>query len=145
MSLRSRAREIAMQALYQVEMQPAADPVALERFLVGRLQQPVLVRFAKGLVDGVRSHVGELDVALDARAENWRVARMAATDRTILRIAVYELLHTETPPAVAVNEAIELAKRYGTASSGRFVAGILGRLMADRAAAKEGELHGDIL
>jgi N utilization substance protein B len=55
------------------------------------------------------------------------------------------MLHTDTPPAVAVDEAIELAKRYGTASSGRFVAGILGRLMADRAAAKEGELHGDIL
>jgi N utilization substance protein B len=145
MSLRSRAREIAMQALYQVEMQPASDWAALERFLVGRLRQPVLVRFAQGLVDGVRSHVGELDAALDARAENWRVARMAATDRTILRIAVYEMLHTDTPPAVAVDEAIELAKRYGTASSGRFVAGILGRLMADRAAAKEGELHGDIL
>jgi N utilization substance protein B len=145
MSLRSRAREIAMQALYQVEMQPAADRAALERFLVGRLRQPVLVRFAQGLVDGVRSHVGELDAALDARAENWRVARMAATDRTILRIAVYEMLHTDTPPAVAVDEAIELAKRYGTASSSRFVAGILGRLMADRAAAKEGELHGDIL
>jgi N utilization substance protein B len=135
MSLRSRAREIAMQALYQVEMQPAADPAGLERFLVGRLRQPVLVRFAKGLLEGVRSHVGELDAALDARADNWRVARMAATDRTILRIAVYEILHTDTPPAVAVDEAIELAKRYGSASSARFVAGILGRLMADRAAA----------
>ena len=135
MSRRSRAREIAMQALYQVEIQPSADPAGIEQFLVGRLRQPALVRFAKHLVDGVRSHVGELDTALDARAENWRVARMAATDRTILRVAVYEILHTDTPPAVAVDEAIELAKRYGTASSGRFVAGILGRLMADRASA----------
>lgn len=134
MSLRSRAREIAMQALYQLEIQPTADPAGLDRFLVGRLRQPVLVRFAKSLVDGVRGHVRELDAALDARAENWRVARMAATDRTILRIAVYEMLHSDTPPAVAVDEAIELAKRYGTASSGRFVAGILGRLMADREA-----------
>jgi transcription antitermination protein NusB len=135
MSRRSRAREIAMQALYQVEMNPAADPAAVARFLVGRLRQPVLIRFAQGLVEGVRRHVGELDAALDSRADNWRVSRMAATDRTILRIAVYEMLHTDTPPAVVTDEAIELAKRYGTASSGRFVAGILGRLMADRAAA----------
>jgi N utilization substance protein B len=131
MSLRSRAREIAMQALYQIEMHPGADLTGIERFLVGRLRQPGLVRFAKELVDGVRGKVRELDSALDARAENWRVARMAAIDRTILRIALFEMRHTDTPPAVAADEAIELAKRYGAASSARFVAGIVGRLVAD--------------
>lgn len=120
-----------MQALYQIEMHPGADPAGIERFLVGRLGQPVLVRFAKQLVDGVLAHRSEIDAALDARAENWRVSRMAATDRTILRLAAYEMLQTETPGAVAADEAIKLAKRYGTASSGRFVAGILGRLVAE--------------
>lgn len=135
MSSRSRAREIAMQALYQFEMQPDADAPAIERFLAGRLRQPALIRFARELLDGVRGRMGELDAALEARAENWRVSRMPATDRSILRIALFELTHTSTPPAVVANEAIELAKRYGSASSGRFVAGILGRLLAERQAA----------
>ncbi|MFM8636068.1 MAG: transcription antitermination factor NusB [Planctomycetia bacterium] len=132
MSLRSRAREIAMQALYQIEMHPGADAAGIERFLVGRLRQPALVRFAKELVDGVRANLPEIDAALDARADNWRVSRMAATDRTILRLAVFEMRHTDTPAPVAVDQAIELAKRYGSGSSGRFVAGILGRMLADR-------------
>ena len=135
MSLRSRAREIAMQALYQIEMHPGADPAGIERFLAGRLRQPGLIRFARELVDGVRGNLAELDAALDARAEHWRVSRMAAIDRTILRIALFEMRHTDTPPAVAADEAIELAKRYGAAPSGRFVAGIVGRLAADRQAA----------
>ena len=69
---------------------------------------------------------------LEAASENWRVARMAATDRAILRIACHEILHTDTPPKVACDEAVELAKRYGSVASPKFVAGILGRLLADR-------------
>lgn len=131
MSRRSRAREIALQALYQYEMHPEADPLGIERFLVGRLRQPGLVAFAKELVDGVRTRRVDLDARLDARAQNWRVARMAATDRTILRLALFEMLHTATPGPVAVDEAIDLAKRYGSEASSRFVAGILGAMLAD--------------
>jgi N utilization substance protein B len=132
MSRRSRAREIAMQALYQYELHPTADAADVDRFLAGRLRLPGLVAFAKQLVEGVRGQRADLDARLDSQAHQWRVARMAATDRTILRLALFELLHTDTPDAVAVNEAIELAKRYGSEASSRFVAGILGAIVAAR-------------
>ena len=133
MPSRRRAREIALQSLYQIEVNPAVGVPQLEAFLVGRLRAAPLVDFARKLVEGVLAERPLLDAQLDARSENWRVSRMAATDRAVLRIAAYELLHTDVPGPVAVNEAIELARRYGTAASPRFVAGILGRIIADRA------------
>lgn len=132
MPTRSRAREIAMQAVYQADMNPAMAPGDISRFLDGRLKARGLVAFARGLVDGVLARRGEIDAVLDAASENWRVARMAATDRAILRVAGHEILHTDTPPKVACDEGVELAKRYGSAASPKFVAGILGRLLADR-------------
>ena len=132
MPRRSRAREIALQVLYQLEVNPAAGEDGLERFLVGRLRMPALVSFARSLVEGVQQRRDEIDALLDARSENWRVARMAATDRGVLRIGLFELLHTDVPGPVAVDEAIELARRYGTESSPRFVGGILGRVLAER-------------
>lgn len=137
MSRRSRAREIAVQALYQYELHPGAEAADIDRFLAGRLRLPGLITFAKQLVDGVRGQQADLDARLDAQARHWRVTRMAATDRTILRVAVFEMLHTDTPGAVAVDEAIELAKRYGSEASGRFVAGILGAILAAREPARE--------
>lgn len=131
---RSRAREIALQALYRLDLNPATSDDEIAPFIAGRLHGGPLVAFAEALVRGVRDHQSELDALLDARATNWRVARMPATDRAILRVAVYEILHTGTPGPVAVNEAIELAKRYGTDGSATFVAGVLGGLLADRAA-----------
>ena len=134
MPTRSRAREVALQALFEQEMNPAADEDRVERFLKGRLGAEPLVAFARSLVAGVRRERAALDAALDSRSTNWRVSRMAATDRTALRIAAYELLHTDVPGAVVVDEAIELVRRYGTEQSPRFVAGLLGRLLADHAA-----------
>lgn len=132
MPSRSRAREVALQSLYQFEANPATDQEHFERFLKGRLRAAALVDFARSLVEGVQGERAALDAELDARSQNWRVARMAATDRAILRMAAFELLHTDVPGAVAVNEAIELARRYGTEASPRFVAGILGRMLAER-------------
>ena len=132
---RSRAREIALQALYRIDLNPATTAEELEAFLRGRLGHPALVSFAGQLVAGVRHHRAELDALLDSRADHWRVARMAATDRAILRLAAFELLHGDVPGPVAADEAIELAKRYGTEASARFVAGLMGRLVADRRAA----------
>lgn len=131
---RSRGREIALQALYRLDLNPATTAEEIDLFLRGRLGHPVLVAFARELVDGVLAHRADLDGLLDSRAEHWRVARMAATDRAILRLAAYEIVHGGTPGPVAANEAIELAKRYGTEESGRFVAGLVGRLLADRRA-----------
>lgn len=129
---RSRAREVALQSLYRAELSGAVDPRDRERFHRGRLQSSPLVAFANSLVDGVRERQMEIDAVIDARSQNWRVARMAATDRAVLRIATFELLHTDTPGPVVVDEAIELARRYGSEASPRFVAGILGGLLADR-------------
>jgi N utilization substance protein B len=134
MSRRSRAREVALQVLFQTEVNPQTAAADRARFLKGRLRSGPLVEFAKGLIAGVAEHRDELDTLLDARSENWRVARMAATDRAVLRIAAYELLHTETPGPVVVDEAIELARRYGSEASPRFVAGILGKLLAEQSA-----------
>ena len=138
MSHRSRAREIALQALYRLDLNPATTSEELSRFLAGRLHGGPLVGFAESLVQGVGDRRAELDALLDARSEHWRVARMAATDRAILRLALYELLHSDVPGPVVVDEAIELAKRYGTDASAKFVAGILGRLLTDRAPSTAG-------
>ena len=136
MSRRSRAREVALQALHQLEFNEPVDAAAGAQrrlgFLRGRLRSPALVEFAESLVAGVRSHLAALDTTLDALSSNWRVSRMAATDRTVLRLAAYELLHTDTPGPVVVDEAIELARRYGSAASPRFVAGLLGGMLAER-------------
>jgi len=129
---RRRAREVALQALYLLDLHPDQSSAFVSRFLAGRLRGAALVAFSQSLVDGVTTHREEIDRLLDGAAERWRVARMAATDRAILRLATEELLHTDVPGPVAVDEAIELARRYGSADSPRFVAGVLGRLLADR-------------
>lgn len=131
MSRRSRAREVALQSLYQGELN-AVDSRDRARFHKGRLKSAELVAFADTLVDGVRGHQVEIDALLDARSTNWRLSRMAATDRAVLRIAAFELLHTDTPGPVVVDEAIELARRYGSQDSPTFVAGILGAILDGR-------------
>jgi N utilization substance protein B len=118
--------------LYQAEVNPGTAPHDRVRFLKGRLRSGALVAFAESLVDGVGRHREAIDAVLEARSQNWRVARMAATDRAVLRMAVFEIGHTDTPGPVVVDEAIELARRYGNEHSPRFVAGILGSLIADR-------------
>jgi N utilization substance protein B len=93
-----------------------------------------LISFARELVAGVRRHREELDAVLEETAAHWTLGRMAATDRNVLRLAAYELLHGNTPGRVAIDEAIELAKRFGAAQSPQFVNGILDKVMH----AKEG-------
>lgn len=132
MATRRRAREIALQAVYQSDLNPAASAADARRLLTARLRMPALVDFARSLVDGVAARKFELDAILDARSSHWRLVRMAATDRSVLRLALFELLETDTPGPVVVDEAIELARRYGSAESPRFVAGILGSCLADR-------------
>ena len=121
-----------------MEFNPGFDTLedgrALKTFLHGRLHSGTLAGFAEGLVHGVARHRAELDAELDARSTRWPVSRMAATDRTVLRLALHELRHTDTPGPVVVDEAIELARRYGTEASPRFVAGILGAVLDGPAA-----------
>jgi N utilization substance protein B len=90
-----------------------------------------LVAFAQSLLAGVRLHQTELDAKLAAVTENWSLSRMAITDRNVLRLGAYELLYSDTPPRVVIDEAVELAKLFGTQQSGQFVNGILDRLYRD--------------
>ena len=133
MSRRSRAREIVLQLLYQHDLHPdQAEDVRL-RFLHGRLKyNRELIQFAQTLLEGVREHREELDRRLELTARNWRLSRMSATDRNVLRLGGYEILFGDTPDRVAINEAIELAKRYGTRNSAQFVNGVLDRLMSEQ-------------
>lgn len=127
---RTRAREIALQVLFQDDLNPGNNPAQAEIFLRSRLAEPELADFAQSLVAGVRRNRPELDALLGKTADNWRLERMAATDRNILRMGAYEILNTETPGRVAINEAVELAKRFGSAHSAQFVNGILDKFLA---------------
>ena len=130
MSTRRRAREVIVQILFQRDLNPDADVDNEFEFLRSRLNgKSAVVGFAEQLLNGIRNHRAAIDEALQETAENWKLSRMAATDRSILRLAAYEILFCQdTPGRVAINEAIELAKRYGTNNSFQFVNGILDRL-----------------
>jgi N utilization substance protein B len=130
---RSRAREVVLQVLYEDDVNPSRNLAVADEFLCGRLNHDEeLIIFARSILAGVRRNRGELDQLLSERAENWRLERMAVTDRNILRLAAYEMLFGDTPDRVAINEAVELAKRYGAKQSSQFVNGILDRLLRDR-------------
>jgi N utilization substance protein B len=130
MSRRSRAREIVLQVLYEDDLNPQRNPEAGDAFLCNRLLQDAeLIDFARSLVAGVRKHKAEIDKQLVERADNWTMERMAVTDRNILRMGAYEMLFGGTPQRVAINEAVELAKRYGGKQSPHFVNGVLDRFM----------------
>lgn len=129
MRKRSRAREVALQLLFQRDHNPNVDRPAVERFAQDRLRDDALLPFCLSLYEGVVAHQEEIDRRLGAAAENWRLPRMAAVDRNVLRLGAFELLFTpETPPNVALDEAIELARRYGSKDSPGFVNGVLDRL-----------------
>jgi N utilization substance protein B len=94
-------------------------------------QDEASIEFANVLYSGVRRNVQELDTMLSGMAENWAMQRMAVTDRNILRMGAFEILYTETPPRVVINEAVELAKRYGARQSPQFVNGLLDRFLRE--------------
>ncbi len=137
---RTRGREVALQVLYQVEQNPGFPQAEIDRFLHRRLQDAKLCDFARGLVAGVKENREAIDAMITEAAENWRLDRMAAIDRNILRLGAYEMLFDDGVPAkVAINEALELAKRYSTAQSSRFVNGILDRVLTTDSARKAGD------
>jgi N utilization substance protein B len=132
MTRRTRGREIALQVLYQAEQNPGLSAEDIRRFVERRLRgDRKLCEFADGLIAGVQANQPQIDTLIAAVAENWRLDRMAAIDRNILRLGAFEMLFcSDVPAKVAINESLELAKRYSTAQSSRFVNGILDRLQA---------------
>jgi transcription antitermination protein NusB len=132
MSRRSRAREVALQVLFQDDLNPGANPATADAFVRTRLKLDELVEFARSLIAGVRRNRAELDGLLTRTADNWGLERMAATDRNVLRLGAFEILFTDTPNRVAINEAVELAKRFGSSHSAQFVNGILDRFLSEK-------------
>ena len=125
MSLRSKSREFAMQMLFQWDMSQQ-DPVKLEaKFWRAAKAADGTRAFANRLFEGATKDVVALDAMIVKHCENWRFERLAAIDRAILRLAMYELRDNDTPAKVVLNEAIELAKKFSSEDSGKFVNGIL--------------------
>ncbi len=126
---RTRARELALKALYLIDVRGPDVAREVPAFFERETDDPDVLAFARTLFDGVAAHRDELDEKITAVAENWHIHRMAVIDRNLLRIGTFEFAHlADVPPKVSINEAIDLAKRYSTADSGAFVNGILDRL-----------------
>jgi transcription antitermination factor NusB len=130
MKRREQARQIALQALYQLDVRKEDVGSDIVDFLRESTQEPEVYFFARRLVEGAWGWRIEADRLISEAAENWRLERMATLDRNILRLAAYEISQCpDIPPRVAIDQAIELAKRFSAAESGGFVNGILDRIL----------------
>jgi N utilization substance protein B len=124
-SLRRKSREFALQMLFQWDMSPQ-EPAKLEaKFWRAAKAADSTRAFANQLFEGTAKGVAALDELIIKHAENWRFERLAAIDRAVLRLAIYELRVADAPYRVVLNEAVELAKKYSSEESGAFVNGIL--------------------
>jgi N utilization substance protein B len=129
MSRRRKAREIALQTLYAQEVSGADWKTAFEDNVGRRKPSGDVVEYAERLVTNVMNERARLDAMIGERLENWTLERVSVVDRTILRIALSELLHCpEVPASVIMDEAIEIARTFSSADAGRFVNGVLDRL-----------------
>ncbi len=131
---RRLAREIALQSLYQVDFTKTEMEAALQAALEEHATATAAAQdYARLLVEGTLSHLEAIDAKICEYAQHWELSRMPIIDRNVLRIAVYEMLFADEkqPVSIAVNEAVELAKEFGSAKSGGFVNGVLGKMMRD--------------
>lgn len=138
MRKRTQAREIALQALYQHDLQRKIDGGVkgsvddYEAFIRDSTDDPEVRSYARVLLDGAIASMDALDERIAAAAVNWKLSRIAPVDRSILRLALYEILESrDVPPKVAINEAIDLAKKFSTEQSGAFVNGILDKIYSE--------------
>ncbi|HXJ78515.1 MAG TPA: transcription antitermination factor NusB [Candidatus Methylomirabilis sp.] len=130
MGKRRKAREVALQLLYQLDVQSESNPEPhLPEFWTRHPVDRDVREFAEVLIRGAKLHEPKIDEIITACAENWELDRMAVVDRNILRQGVFEILWIEdVPPKVAINEALEIAKKFSTNESSRFINGILDRI-----------------
>ena len=127
---RRRAREYALQILFQLELSDSGlNDRILEEFWEGKNEKKEVKDFTFHIVKHTLDHISEIDDLIQKAAQNWSMARMAVIDRSILRAATYELAYrTDIPPSVAINEALEIAKKYSTVESAPFINGILDKI-----------------
>lgn len=136
MSRRRKARELAVQMLYQKDLNPDVPTDAIRQMIQVELGEEDLSRFAWSLFAGVMEARPAIDQQIESIAANWSLSRMPPTDRNVIRLGAFELLYTTTPHRVVIDEALEIAKTFGTEQSAAFVNGILDRLVtAERRAA----------
>jgi N utilization substance protein B len=126
MGARRKARELALQMLYQYDLSGNAPETIVDTFEDLQKSKPNTREFAIRVFNGTIENLAKLDEMIQAQADNWRLTRMAVVDRNIIRMSVYEFLHEqETPKLVIIDEAIEIAKKFGTQKSSQFINGIL--------------------
>ena len=146
MKKRTRARELALQFLYQLDLRGDELLEEVKPWLASEERDAETTRFALRLIEGTFENWDEIDRSVQAVAQNWNIARMAVVDRNVLRLATYELVHCpDIPPKVAINEAIELGKRFSTQNSGAFINGILDKIMNRKPTPEEAAAAHDAL
>lgn len=139
---RRLARELALQCLYQIEMNDVSAEAAIDHVLeeartedeakLTQEKDQISAQYVTELVEGTASRKSDIDVLLSDYLKGWQMDRLSKVDRQILRLAAYEMIYRDdVPPKVVVNEAIEMAKHFGTEESGKFVNGVLGKMIKD--------------
>lgn len=127
--IRRQARIIALQTLYEYDIANHIPTEVLQRHTEERHLHPKVVEYASELVLGVCSQLADIDAHIQSAAREWPLQQMARIDKNVLRLAIYEILFNNTVPAkAAINEAVELAKTYGSETSSRFINGVLGTI-----------------
>ncbi|MDD2237290.1 MAG: transcription antitermination factor NusB [Kiritimatiellae bacterium] len=143
MSIRHTARERAAQFLFQMDFNPDQPAEALELFWGQQEEEKPsnkVISFAEQIVYGVLRNKDEIDRRIISCADNWELSRMGAVDRNVLRVAAYEMLYcNDIPPVVSINEAIDLVKDLSNPESGRFVNGVLDKLLRSITAEQKGK------
>ena len=128
--IRRQARMIALQTLYEYDTAQHVPAEVLQRHSEERHLQPKVVEYANELIIGVCDHLADIDAHIQSAAREWPLQQMARVDKNILRLAIYEILFNNAVPAkAAINEAVELAKMFGSDTSSRFVNGVLGTIL----------------
>jgi N utilization substance protein B len=126
MGARRKARELALQMLFQHDLSGNQPDAILDTFEDLQKSKPNTREFAEKIFRGTVDNLTKIDDMIQAQADNWRLSRMAVVDRNIIRMCVYEFLHeTDTPKLVIIDEGIEIAKKFGTQKSSQFINGIL--------------------
>lgn len=126
MGARRKARELALQMLFQHDMSGNGPDMIISTFEELQKSKPNTREFAVRVFKGTVENLAKIDDMIQVQAENWRISRMAVVDRNIIRMSIYEFLHEDdTPKLVIIDEAIEIAKKFGTQKSSQFINGIL--------------------
>lgn len=131
MRKRTKARESVLQILYQIDLTNDPIDAVLDRYWNGRDRNPEVIEFANEIIKGTLGHLSEIDDIILKHSDKWEIDRMPIIDRNIIRFATYEIIYMDDiPPKVTIDEAVELANRFSSINSGKFVNGVLDKIMA---------------